>query len=215
MGTPRPSLTAGSSPSPAAGVILSEAQRLERLVADLLDLARLDARRFRLDLRPADVGGIVAAAVEGFGPAAERTGVVLDLDDGSAARVRSSTPIASAQVVANLLDNGCRHAAGRVRVTVAADAGAIVVAVEDDGGGIAPEDLPHVFERLYVSRHQPPRRESGSGLGLAIVRELVAAMGGEVVGRVADHRDGRHPPVGAAAALRLSAGCPPGRRRPR
>ena len=52
--------------------------------------------------------------------------------------------------------------------------------VEDDGPGIAPEDLPHVFERLYVSAHRPSRRESGSGLGLAIVRQLVEAMGGTV-----------------------------------
>jgi signal transduction histidine kinase len=52
--------------------------------------------------------------------------------------------------------------------------------VIDDGPGIAGEDLPHVFERLYVSRHRPQRKEAGSGLGLAIVRELVAAHGGAV-----------------------------------
>ena len=54
------------------------------------------------------------------------------------------------------------------------------LAVEDDGPGIAAEDLPHVFERLYVSAHRPVRSESGSGLGLAIVRQLVEAMGGSV-----------------------------------
>ena len=68
-------------------------------------------------------------------------------------------------MVANLLDNGCRHAADRVRVTVAADAGAVVVSVEDDGRGIAPDDLPHVFERLYVSRHQPAAARVGLGAG--------------------------------------------------
>jgi signal transduction histidine kinase len=56
----------------------------------------------------------------------------------------------------------------------------MVVTVTDDGPGIAPADLPHVFERLYQAKEQPVRAESGSGLGLAIVRELVAAMGGEV-----------------------------------
>ena len=54
------------------------------------------------------------------------------------------------------------------------------ILLDDDGAGIAADDLPHVFERLYVARHQPPRREAGSGLGLAIVRELVGAMGGQV-----------------------------------
>ena len=52
--------------------------------------------------------------------------------------------------------------------------------VVDDGPGIAPEDAPHVFERLYVARHEPRRKEAGSGLGLAITRELVTAMGGRV-----------------------------------
>ena len=85
-------------PVPAAGVILSEAQRLERLVADLLDLARLDARRFRLDLRPADVGGIVAAAVEGFaagGGADRRRARPRGRRRGHVSR--SSTPIGSAR----------------------------------------------------------------------------------------------------------------------
>jgi signal transduction histidine kinase len=60
------------------------------------------------------------------------------------------------------------------------------LAVSDDGPGIAAEDLAHVFERLYVSRHQPQRTEIGSGLGLAIVRELVTAMGGTVQASAAD-----------------------------
>ena len=169
-----------AEPEPAAGVILTEAQRLERLVADLLDLARLDARRFRLEPRPADVSGIVAASVEGFRPMAERAGLTIEaVDDGSSA-LAVVDPDRLAQVIANLLENGCRHARSRVRAWTSADADAIVVAVEDDGEGIAPDDLPHVFERLYVARHQPPRRESGSGLGLAIVRELVGAMAGQV-----------------------------------
>jgi signal transduction histidine kinase len=59
----------------------------------------------------------------------------------------------------------------------------------DDGPGIAAEDLPHVFERLYVARRQPDRRETGSGLGLAIVRELVTAMGGQVRASAAEGED--------------------------
>jgi two-component system sensor histidine kinase BaeS len=169
-----------AEPAPAAGVILSEAQRLERLVADLLDLARLDARRFRLEPRPADISGIVAASVEGFRPTAERAGLAIEAVDDRSGALAVVDPDRLAQVIANLLENGCRHARSRVRAWTSADAEAIVVAVEDDGAGIAPHDLPHVFERLYVARHQPPRRESGSGLGLAIVRELVSAMGGQV-----------------------------------
>ena len=198
---------------PAAGIILSESQRLERLVADLLDLARLDARRFRLDLVPADVGAIVAAAVEASGREAERSRLALDLADGGTGARALVDPDRLGQVVASLLDNRCRLAryrpgAGdgrrrrrrsscRSRTTVRAS---------------RPADLPHVFERLYVSRHQPPQLESGSGLGLAIVR----ARGGDGrtgVGRVAGHRDRWHPPIGAAA-LGLSAGWRRNRRRP-
>ena len=70
--------------------------------------------------------------------------------------------------------------------------------VDDDGKGIAASDLPHVFERLYVAREQPERKESSSGLGLAIVRELVHAMGGEV-------QAGSAPNGGARLSFRLPA----------
>mgnify|MGYP002028230294 FL=1 len=66
----------------------------------------------------------------------------------------------------------------------------------DDSPGIAPEDLPHVFERLYVAQHRPADRESGSGLGLAIVRELVEAMDGTVSAETAI-------PSGTATVVRL------------
>jgi two-component system sensor histidine kinase ChvG len=85
-----------------------------------------------------------------------------------------------AQVVANLIENAVKYARTTVAVTVNADAGYGVVTVDDDGPGIPPEDLPFVFERLYVAGREPVRRESGSGLGLAIVRELLEAMGGRV-----------------------------------
>jgi signal transduction histidine kinase len=86
-----------------------------------------------------------------------------------------------AQVATNLVDNAARFARSSVVVTVTSSGSAGVLTVDDDGAGIAPTDLPQVFDRLYVSRHDPERRESGSGLGLAIVKELVDAMGGSVV----------------------------------
>ena len=93
---------------PAAGIILSESQRLERLVADLLDLARLDARRFRLDLVPADVGAIVAAAVEGFRPGGRAVRARPRPRRRRHRRAALVDPDRLGQVVANLLDNGCR-----------------------------------------------------------------------------------------------------------
>ena len=101
-----------------------------------------------------------------------------------------------AQIVANLVDNALKYARTSVTVSTSRSGAEAVLTVDDDGPGIATEDLPHVFERLYVSRHDPVRRETGSGLGLAIVHELVAAMSGTVVTETA-------PSGGARMVVRL------------
>ena len=88
------------------------------------------------------------------------------------------------QIVANLTENPIRCAAGRIRITVTTSPGRVHLNVADDGPDITPEDIPHVFERLYLSKRRPGNREPGSGLGLAIVRELVQAMSGTVSAEV-------------------------------
>ena len=164
----------------AAGVILTESRRLERLVRDLLDLARLDARQFSLHPQVLAVTEVVTEAAEGFRREAEDAGITLVVDEDPTATPALIDPDRLAQVVANLVENALKYAAASVRVSTVALDGTLAVAVADDGPGIAAADLPHVFERLYVSGHRPLRKESGSGLGLAIARELVAAMGGRV-----------------------------------
>jgi two-component system sensor histidine kinase BaeS len=165
--------------APKAGsVILAEAERLHRLVRDLLELARLDAHRFSLEATAVDLNDLVEACVEGFGPEAAAAGVVIDV--AADPSVVSADPDRLAQVVANLLDNALKFAAARVLVSVTVADGRVRVRVDDDGPGIDAADRPHVFERLYQTRRRPVRKESGSGLGLAIVRELVVAMGGTV-----------------------------------
>ncbi len=134
-------------------------------------------------------------------------GVALDVaDDRIAARVAVVDPDRLGQVVANLVDNGCRHAAGRVRVTTAADADAVVVAVEDDGGGIAAGGpAPRVRAPL---RGPAPARPTGVGLGPGARHRARAGRRRWAVRSGPSRRstaDGRHPPVGAAAPLRLSA----------
>lgn len=161
----------------AADVISSESRRLERLVADLLDLARLDAHQFSLHPTPVDAHAVVQDAVEAFGPAAADIGVALDVEPGT---VVSATLDAQrlAQIVANLVENALKFATTRVVVGVHAVDGRVELHVDDDGAGIAPADLPHVFERLYTSR-TVPGRTLGTGIGLAIVHELALAMGGD------------------------------------
>jgi signal transduction histidine kinase len=164
----------------AADVIASESRRLERLVGDLLELAKLDARRFSLDLRPVDPAEVVLDTAEGFQPAAEELGITLAVHvPGPGALEVTADPDRLAQVVANLVENALKFAATEVTVTASSEGDEVVVAVLDDGPGIDADDLPHVFERLYQSGRAPARR-LGSGLGLAIVAELVEAMGGSV-----------------------------------
>jgi two-component system, OmpR family, sensor kinase len=173
-------------PTQAGAVILAEARRLERLVRDLLDLAKLEARRFSLETVTVDLVDVAEGTADGFRPEADDAGVAIELAVPEVPVTVSADPDRLAQIGANLLENALKFARSRVRVAVSADGGWARFDVIDDGPGIAAEDLPHVFERLYVSRHRPQRKEAGSGLGLAIVRELVAAMGGQVQASVVD-----------------------------
>ena len=170
----------------AAGIIASEARRLERLVADLLDLARLDAHEFSLTPRPVDAAEVIGAAVEAFLPSARDIGVSLVVNGPAAAPV-DADPERLGQIVANLVENALKYARAQVTVGVSSDNGTLEVRVDDDGPGIDAAALPHVFDRLYTSRAAPGRKV-GTGLGLAIVHELSAAMGGTAA---ADSLDGQ------------------------
>jgi two-component system sensor histidine kinase BaeS len=163
----------------AAEIIASESRRLERLVADLLDLARLDTHQFSLRPQPIDARSVVREAVEAFRPAATDLGLALTFAEADGDPVRATTdPQRLAQIVANLTENALKYATTTVVAGVRAAGDRVVVTVDDDGPGIAPGDLPHVFERLYTSR-TVPGRVVGTGIGLTIVHELAAAMGGE------------------------------------
>jgi two-component system sensor histidine kinase BaeS len=165
----------------AAEVILAESRRLERLVKDLLDLAKLEAREFRLELVTVDVVEVVRRAAAGFEREAADAGLTIAVETPVQPAVLTGDPDRLGQVLANLIENALKFASTNVAVTVEHDGASVQIIVSDDGPGIAPEDLPHVFDRLYVSRSPSVRTESGSGLGLAIARELVAAMGGQIV----------------------------------
>jgi len=176
----------GTAPDPkrAAAVIASEAQRLERLVADLLQLATLDARAFSLSPRHVDLLEVVADASAGLEPLAALHGLRLEGAepvDGAPPVMVWADPDRLGQVVANLVENAIGFARSVVRLEVwASGPGAGGITVEDDGPGIAPADLPHVFDPLWRSPSRSSTRQVGTGLGLAIVAELVAAMGGGV-----------------------------------
>lgn len=198
-----------TDPAAAATIVATEARRLDRLVQDLLDLARLDARQFSLHLAPTPLAPLVAAAADAMRPALGAAGLELQValpDDN--VLWATVDPDRARQVVANLLDNAYKFAATAVHVAAApAPEGWVVVSVSDDGPGIAPDDLPNVFERFFQSPRSEARH-AGSGLGLAIVSELVAAMGGHVQAASPAASPGSSPLVPAAAS---SAAPPAGR----
>ena len=176
-------LTDGTATDGAAigAVIGQQAQRLERLVQDLLDLARLDANRFRLNPSPMDLAVVAGRSVAELAATAAARGVEVRFKraDGVAVPVHAD-PDRVAQVVGNLVDNATRFAAQTVLVEVTRNSSTGTVSVIDDGPGIDESDLPRIFDRLYSGKVQPKRSENSTGLGLTIVKELTGAMGGEV-----------------------------------
>ncbi len=171
---------ATADPAGAAAVIVAEAERLDRLVADLLTLARLDGRAFALHPVVHDLTVPVNDAVRAFLPAAESAGLAVAVQGAGTGATVLADPERVQQVLGNLLANAAKFARSRIEVSVAAAPAGWLVRVDDDGPGIPADERAHVFERLYAARTKPVRAEVGSGLGLAIVHQLVAAMGGTV-----------------------------------
>lgn len=163
----------------ASAVIATEAARLERLVEDLLDLARLDARRFSLQLGPVDLAELATQRVEGFRPEADRRSCALTLTTSAPSPCWvHGDPDRLGQILANLIENALSFATSVVLVDLTlTGSDHVTIRVSDDGPGIAPDRLLQVFERHFTSDRSSGRRK-GSGLGLAIVAELTAAMGG-------------------------------------
>jgi len=164
-------------------------------------LALADAGQLRLHLRPTDMAQVLRFTVENLAPAAEIQEVTLTVQHPGDLPLAQADPDRLAQVLRNLLINALRHTppGGSVTVRAAlADGGspatvaggraccqAVEIAVVDTGEGIAPEDLPHVFERFWRadrarSRPAPPAHTSGTGLGLAVAQSLVEAQGGRL-----------------------------------
>lgn len=170
--------------SPATNKVLvrieQEADRLAKLVEEILELSRLKAGRSALTFAPVALDEIAADTVEAFRAHAERYHVHLDFKRekdiprimGDAARLK--------QVLLNLLDNGVKYtpADGKLEVSVAAAGDEVILTVADNGYGIPEEELPYVFERFFQG--EKTGRGKGFGLGLPIVKEIVEGHGGKV-----------------------------------
>ncbi|MFH1331019.1 MAG: ATP-binding protein [Actinomycetota bacterium] len=170
-------------PGVASGV-LEEGVRMERLVDDLLALARADEGVVLAHTEELDLGEIVAEE------AGRVEGLAVDSAEVGEGRLRGD-PLALRRVVRNLLDNARRHAATRIVLRVALEGGEVLAVVEDDGAGIPEAEREQVFERFARLGEARDRDAGGTGLGLAVVREVVEAHGGTVVAEQGDEGGAR------------------------
>jgi two-component system, OmpR family, sensor kinase len=164
-------------PREAAAIVSAEARRLERLVKDLLDLARMNKTDFSVQNAEIDLADVVEDAARRYEQTAADFGVTLQaVTDGPAPAVADADRVL--QVVSNLVENALRLTPAGGEVRVVAEPG--VLRVEDTGPGLDAGDREHAFERFYLHERYGRERPVGTGLGLAIVKELTLAMGGSV-----------------------------------
>ncbi|AKF10177.1 ATP-binding protein [Sandaracinus amylolyticus] len=166
----------------ALETIERNARAQAKLVDDLLDVARIVGGTMRLESADLEPELVARAAIDALRPAADARRVRIDLvAEDPCPRVRADASRLQ-QIVWNLVSNAVKFSRddGHVRVTLRRNGDALEIVVEDDGIGIEPSFLPHVFERFRQARPTPGRGKGGVGLGLAIVRHLVEAHGGTV-----------------------------------
>ncbi len=157
-------------------------ERLDWLAANLLDLSKLDSGLVMLQLRDEDLRTVAEDAIDHAEPMAERKGVELRTHLPDEAVVQPHDPPRLGQVLGNLIGNAIKFtpAGGHVDVTVTATAEGASFTVSDDGVGIDPGELEHVFDRFYRGTRRREERAGGSGLGLAIARSIVDMHHGRI-----------------------------------
>jgi two-component system sensor histidine kinase BaeS len=169
----------GVYPADAAHLapILDATQTMDRLVEDLRTLVLTDAGNLVLHKEPADLGALVHDTVESFRSQAESAGISPTTEIAEKLPTVDVDPARIRQVIGNLLSNAIRNtpSGGSVKVAVTSAADQVTITVTDTGEGIAPELLPHVFERFVKGPNS-----TGSGLGLAIARDIVTLHSGSI-----------------------------------
>jgi CheY-like chemotaxis protein len=161
-------------------IVHRQVQHLVRIVNDLLDVARVTSGKVVLTKSVVDVAVVVVHAVEALKDAGRFAGLSLDVRVDSAPVLGDETRLE--QIATNLIENACKYTApgGHVQVRVFVHDGEVELAVQDDGSGIPPELLPHVFELFVQGERTLDRAQGGLGLGLPVVKRLVELHAGTV-----------------------------------
>ena len=151
----------------AAEVILEESDRMTELVEELLDISKIDMGRQQLALSEMDVRELLYDSIRVVEPTVVSSGIAIVPDFPEEPVTVSCDDTRLRRAVTNILSNGLRYARSELRLTCRADKRHVTIRIQDDGDGIAEEDLPHIFDRFYMGR------SGKSGIGLALTKEII------------------------------------------
>jgi two-component system phosphate regulon sensor histidine kinase PhoR len=163
-------------------VLKRHSLRLNALVEDLLVLARLESRRDEMQFEAVDLQICIHAVAMDWAAKTAKKGVTVDLAVAPDLPLLQADPLRLEQIFNNLLDNALKYTppGGCIAIQAARDEHSVILCVEDNGAGIPPADLPHIFERFYRADKARSREMGGTGLGLSIVKHIAHAHGGSV-----------------------------------
>lgn len=170
--------------------MLRNAERLSNIISDLLDLSRIEARRFAVKIEPVPLAPVVARMLDSLALKMANHDLHMQVDVPADLQVMADAS-ALEQVLQNLLDNASKYTPeqGSIRVAAAEEGGRVRLAVSNDGPPIAPHHQARIFERFYRIDKGRSRDMGGTGLGLAIVKHLMETMGGQVGVESSEERD--------------------------
>ncbi len=171
------------------GTALSEAERLDRFVGNLLDMTRLDAGAIVPNREPVDAGDLVSTVLRRAAPLLKEREVVTSIEPGLSPL--SIDFVLAEQILFNLLDNAAKYSSegGRIEIDARRAGNRVEITVRDEGPGIPAEALDRIFDKFYRA-NDGDRRRAGTGLGLAIAKGFVEVQGGSLVGRNRSDRSG-------------------------
>ena len=151
----------------AAEVILAESDRMTELVEELLDISKIDMGRQPLTLSETDIRELLYDGIRAVEPAAAASGITIAPDFPEEPIMVKCDDTQMRRAVTNILTNGVRYASSELRLTCRAYRRQVTIQIQDDGDGIAEEDLPHIFDRFYMGR------SGKTGIGLALTKEII------------------------------------------
>ncbi len=187
-------------------LIVSETERLERLINELLDLSRLQARQYVMEVEPIPLAEVVDSVVSLLKEKAAAKGVGLSWQADNIISPIPGNGDRLVQLMLILLDNALKYSqpTGKVSVTLVQEQDQVIVTVADNGAGIPPEDLPFIWERFYKVDKAHSRENHGTGLGLSIAREIIDRHGAKATVE-------SEPGKGTTFVLQFPVGAPQGK----